>query len=51
MLFKNTWALSYGVDGKHVDDFPMGFYAGLLLIGAACWVGLSLVSQRLKRWR
>lgn len=26
MLFKNTWALSYGVDGKHVDDFPMGSF-------------------------
>jgi hypothetical protein len=32
-LKKKKWGLNYEIDGKVVDDFPIFFYAGLLVIG------------------
>lgn len=32
-LKKKKWQLGYEVDGKAVDDFPITFYAGSLMIG------------------
>lgn len=41
VVVKDRWALSYSLNGRQVDDFPIMFYSGLLVLGlgsAAWWL-------------
>lgn len=44
-LKKNKWKLSYEVDEKVVDDFPITFYLGLLAIGLLS-IGVWLLKRK-----
>jgi len=36
LIQKDKWALTYSVNGKIVNDFPINFYGGLMLFGLVC---------------
>ncbi len=41
-ISKKKWSLDYFLDGQRVDDFPVTFYAGIIVFGVAClglWIG------------
>jgi len=43
-VVKRKWAMDYFIDGKHVDDFPIFFYSGVLIFGA-CFIGWSFLAK------
>jgi hypothetical protein len=36
VIHKSKWSLSYTVDARNVNDFPIGFYGGLMAFGLLC---------------
>jgi len=43
-IVKAKWALAYSINGQQINDFPIVFYAGILLLGPCCagwWYALS----------
>jgi|ERR1035441_305207 hypothetical protein len=42
-ITKHKWDISYSVDGKRIDDFPLRFYVGILVVGA--FVGLGWIAR------
>jgi len=41
VVVKNRWVLSYSLNGRKIDDFPIFFYAGVAVLGlggAGWWV-------------
>ena len=36
VIRKNKWSLTYTVDARNVNDFPLGFYGGLMVFGLLC---------------
>jgi hypothetical protein len=41
LIDKKKWSLAYSVNGRHIDDFPIGFYGTLIALGALCaWSGV-----------
>lgn len=43
-IVKAKWALAYSINGRRINDFPIVFYAGLLVFGLCCvgwWYVLS----------
>jgi len=45
VLVKDRWTLSYSLNGRKIDDFPILFYCGVLVLGLggfAWWVLLRM---------
>jgi len=43
-IVKAKWSLAYSINGREINDFPIVFYAGILLLGLCCigwWYALS----------
>lgn len=35
-IVKAKWALTYSINGQRINDFPIFFYGGLLVLGLCC---------------
>jgi hypothetical protein len=46
VVVKRKWALSYFLNGRQVDDFPILFYSGLLVLGGGCTIWWVLLRKR-----
>jgi hypothetical protein len=46
VVIKTRWALSYSLNGQQVDDFPILFYYGLLVVGGGCGIWWLLLRNR-----
>jgi hypothetical protein len=42
-ITKHKWDISYSIDGKRIDDFPLRFYFGILVVSA--FVGLVRIAR------
>ncbi len=42
VISKARWSFAYFLNGERVDDFPVVFYSGLILLGVLC-IGLWVV--------
>jgi hypothetical protein len=47
IMRKDRWRLFYAIDGRKVDDFPVIFYATILVFGSGCalWASKRLRSR------
>lgn len=45
-ITKREWEVSYLLDGKRIDDFPIIGYVVFLMIGSACIIGAGILLAR-----
>lgn len=38
VLQKRRWKLSYQINDQEIEDFPIGFYAGCVVMSVACFI-------------